>query len=627
MAGDLRMTGDLGAGGAVARPRSGPAAVPVRAVAVLVAGLLLVTSLVLAPATSADAVVGEACPSARVPATAFTDTTRSVHRAAIDCLAWWDITRGRSATVYDVGGEITRGQMAAMIARLVATTDYDPGTPTVAGFTDTAGHLFEDEINLLAAAGVVRGVTATTYEPDRSVSRAEMASLLARMFERTTSAALPPGPMPFTDVSSSNVHRDAIARLVAADITAGVTATRYAPSRAVTRAQMASFMMRAASVLVTRGDAAPPAGEPDADDVYASSLRGAWVHLFDDTLKSRRGIRDLVDEMVAADANVIIAQVARRHDAYYDSDVLPPTPDPRLEADLDVLDRLLRVAHREGIEVHAWISVAPTWHQVYDQLGLRPGSLGAPLAWRTRTVDGAVSDYLDPALRPVQNHVAAIVGEIAERYPVDGIHLDYVRYQSERHGYHPDALARFRAETGFLGTPAPDNRDWSRWRRDQTQQIMVRARRAIEAADSDASLSAAVITWGDGPSVPTRNGFQETLSYRRVLQDWDRWARAGIVDELMPMNYFREANPEHAGWLRQWMRYQRALTAESDVQLAAGIGGYLNAPAATLTQTYLGMERVDGAILYSYQQPTLDHSRDVLDRLAATRWGYPPAAP
>jgi uncharacterized lipoprotein YddW (UPF0748 family) len=615
------------AGGLSGRARGGGRSTAPRTTALLLTGILLVTSLVLAPAPSAEATVGEACPRADVPATPFTDTTRSVHRLAVDCMAWWDITRGRTPRIFGASGEVTRGQTAAMLVRLLETTGWEEPDTDGAGFSDTEGHLFEQEIDTLAAAGVVRGVTADTYEPDRSVSRAEMASLIARLFEHTTDAPLPSGPMPFTDVSSSNVHRDAIARLVAADIAAGVTATRYRPSLAVSREQMASFVMRAASVLVGRGEAVPPTQGPDADDVYANSLRGAWVHLFDDTLKSRRGIRNLVAEMVAADTNVIIAQVARRHDAYYDSDVLPPTPDPALEEDLDVLDRLLRAAHREGIEVHAWISVAPTWHRVYDDLGMRPGSLGAPNAWRTRTVDGQTSDYLDPGLRPVQDHVAAIVGEIAERYPVDGIHLDYVRYQSASHGYHPDALSRFRSETGFSGTPAPTNTSWMQWRRDQTERIMTRARRAIDDAGSDASLSAAVITWGAGPSSPTRDGFRGTLSFTRVLQDWDRWARRGIVDELMPMNYYREHDADQARWFRQWMTYQRALTRETDIELAAGIAGYLNTPTAALNQTYLAMERVDGAMMYSYQQPTLDHSRGVFDRLAATRWGYPPPAP
>jgi uncharacterized lipoprotein YddW (UPF0748 family) len=597
--------------------------------ALLLAGLLVATSLVVLPApTPASAsVVGEACPSARVPATAFTDTTRSVHRAAIDCLAWWGVTQGRTATSYGATSRVTRGQIAAMLARLIDTAGLEVGEVESAGFRDTRGHPFEEEIDLLAGVGVIRGTTTTTYSPNDPVTRAQMASLLARLFERLTSAPLPSGPMPFSDVPSSHVHHDAIARLVAAKITTGVTATEYRPGRSVTREQMASFVMRAASVLVTRGEAAPPPGSPAANDPYASSLRGAWVHLFDDALKTRRGIRDVVAELAAGDANVVIAQVVRRHDAYYDSDVLPATPDPRLEDGLDVLDELIRVAHRQGIEVHAWISVAPTWHAVYDQLGMRPGSLGAPNAWRTRTVDGQTSDYLDPGLRPVQDHVAAIVGEIADRYPVDGIHLDYVRYQSERHGYHPDALARFRSETGTSGTPSPTNTAWSNWRRDQTREIMLRARRAIRAAGSDASLSAAVITWGQGPSSATRAGFQGTLSYRRVLQDWDRWARQGVVDELMPMNYFREHETDQARWFRQWMTYQRALTREADVELASGIGGYLNRPSGTLRQTYHGMERVDGSILYSYQQHTSDHSRGVLSRLANTRWGYPPARP
>ena len=54
-----------------------------------------------------------------------------------------------------------------------------------------------------------------------------------------------------------------------------------------------------------------------------------------------------------------------------------------------------------------------------------------------------------------------------------------------------------------------------------------------------------------------------------------------------------------------------------------GPGGYLNEPANALAQVREAM-RLDGASVYSYQQPTVDGSRAIWERLAQTRWGYHP---
>ncbi|WP_052667192.1 glycoside hydrolase family 10 protein [Nitriliruptor alkaliphilus] len=376
----------------------------------------------------------------------------------------------------------------------------------------------------------------------------------------------------------------------------------------------------------------PPTAEPEPEpDAEPEVVRGAWVHLFDDALKSRAGIVAVVDELAGAGANTIVAQVARRHDAYYRSAYLPPTADPQLEADLDVLGELLRVAHDRGLAVHAWIAVAPTWHPVYDDLPRPPGWLPADhgLAaveeqrWVTRAADGTWSDYLDPALPEVQDHVVATVLDIVRNYAVDGIHLDYVRYASEQHGYHPRALDRFRAETGAIGTPEPRDAAWSQWRRDRVTELVAGVADAVDEAAPEVLLSAALIAWGEGPGGSGVTTFHDTRTYRDALQDWESWARDGLVDVLMPMVYFREADSQQAGWFTRWTDYQRALNAETDARIVPGVGGWLNAPAATVDQTVRSMGVGDGAMVYSYQQPTADESREVWRELADRRWGQP----
>lgn len=374
-----------------------------------------------------------------------------------------------------------------------------------------------------------------------------------------------------------------------------------------------------------------PDPEPAADpDPYDETIRGAWVHLFDDALKTRQGIVEVVDELERADATTIVAQVARRWDAYYDSELLPRTADPDLEPGLDVLEVLLEEAHARGLEVHAWLTVAPTWHHVYDDLP-RPADWLPPAhghrapeqqRWVTRTVDGEWSDYLDPALPEVQRYAAATAAEIAARYEVDGIHLDYLRYSSERHGYHPRALDRYREETGASGTPAPRDPAWSDWRRARVRELLTTITDAVEAAAPGTPISAAVIAWGEGPGGPATGGFEDTRAYRDALQDWPGWARDGLVDVLMPMVYFRESDAEQSRWFAQWTAYQARLNADTPTRIAPGVGGWLNAPAGTLSQTVRAMGVGDGAMIYSYQQPTADESRGVFAELAERRWGF-----
>jgi uncharacterized lipoprotein YddW (UPF0748 family) len=601
------------------------------------AAILLILALVgtLGPPTvtppPAEAATGTgACASHLVPATAFTDTLRSTHRAAIDCAAWWGLFRGTSPTTFAPAANVTRGQTAAVIARLLRTTGHAPARVPSAGFTDTVGNTFEADIDLLAYLGIVRGFTPTTFGPSLPIKRAHMAAIISRTFALGYRSPLPTGPMPFTDVPPTSPYYDAIASLVAAGIAAGTSPTTFSPNQPVLRDQMASFLTRSTNVLLSRGFATYPTARPRSNDAYASRTRGAWVHLFDGTLKTTAGVRRMVDELAAADVNVIIAQVIRRHDAYYPSTVLPRTPDPAVARDFDLIAALTAAAHARGIEVHAWFAVAPTWHGTYASLTPPAGWMYtehgrlAPVSarWVTRTYSGTWTDYLDPGVPQVQDHVARVVGELA-RKGVDGIHLDYVRYDGADQGYNPLALAAFRTATGRTDTPVPSDAQWSRWRRDQTRQVVRRAKAAIAATGRPVTLSAAVISWGDGPSTPDRAGFVRTSPYTQALQDWDTWVRDGELDAVMPMNYFRAHDPVQAAWFTRWVTYERALAAAASTQVVPGPAGYLNEPANVLAQVRAAM-RVDGASVYSYQQPTIDGSRTVWSRLSQTRWGYWP---
>ena len=121
-------------------------------------------------------------------------------------------------------------------------------TVTLAVFGDIAGSLFADETVWLAEEGITVGCgDGTNFCPNRAVTRAEMATFLTRALGLET----PPQPAGFADVDPDGVHAASIEALHAAGITTGCTQQplQYCPNRPVPRAQMAAFLHRARDLI------------------------------------------------------------------------------------------------------------------------------------------------------------------------------------------------------------------------------------------------------------------------------------------------------------------------------------------------------------------------------------------
>ena len=177
------------------------------------------------------------------PGGTFVDDTGSVHEADIEAIAAAGITKGCNPPVNDhfcLEQPVTRGEMAAFLDRGLGL----PGTGTDF-FTDDDSSVFATEINAVAAAGIVRGCNPpdnTEYCPTRSITRAEMATMLSRAF------GFPPVTEDWFADDGGSVHQSAINTIAAAGVTKGCNPPdndRFCPDEAVTRAQMASFLVRA----------------------------------------------------------------------------------------------------------------------------------------------------------------------------------------------------------------------------------------------------------------------------------------------------------------------------------------------------------------------------------------------
>jgi acyl-homoserine-lactone acylase len=115
-----------------------------------------------------------------------------------------------------------------------------PGTVVPPSFSDVQeGDTHARAILALAADGVLAGYPDGTFRPQRSITRAQVASVVSAAFD------IPPADTgPFADVTPDNPHHRRINGLAAAELIVGLTADTYGPSLAITRGQLASVLAR-----------------------------------------------------------------------------------------------------------------------------------------------------------------------------------------------------------------------------------------------------------------------------------------------------------------------------------------------------------------------------------------------
>jgi hypothetical protein len=177
------------------------------------------------------------------PGGTFVDDDGSVHEGSIEAIAAEGITKGCNPVTNDEfcpRDAVSREQMASFLARALilssSATDW---------FTDDDGSVHEGDINALATSGITKGCNPPAgglFCPDRGMTRGEMAAMLARAF------SYPPveGDR-FTD-DDGHIFEDEIEQIAAVGVTVGCnppSGDRFCPNDPVTREQMATFLTRA----------------------------------------------------------------------------------------------------------------------------------------------------------------------------------------------------------------------------------------------------------------------------------------------------------------------------------------------------------------------------------------------
>jgi uncharacterized lipoprotein YddW (UPF0748 family) len=355
-------------------------------------------------------------------------------------------------------------------------------------------------------------------------------------------------------------------------------------------------------------------------------VRGLWVQRT--SLASPAMIAAMVAAARDGGFNTLLVQVRGRGEAFYDSEIEPRSTDLDAEpASFDPLATTLELAHTAGLRVHAWINVNlvasaaalprshahvvfrhPEWLMVPSALASAlhdvdpqsPEYVAALARW-TRTMSTQVEGlYLSPISDEAQSYTIRVVSEIATKYAIDGIHLDYLRYPTEAFDYSRGAIAAFRA-LHAAALPAAERQrldarsmtepmlwtsflpeGWAAYRRDRLTALATRLAGAVRRVRPRAMVTIAVSPSAD-----------EALSRR--LQNWRAWAAAGDFDAICPMAYAVDPK-EFADQLSE------ARAAAGATPLWVGVGAYQLPVATTADRLRLARRAgATGVLLFSYE--------------------------
>jgi uncharacterized lipoprotein YddW (UPF0748 family) len=247
----------------------------------------------------------------------------------------------------------------------------------------------------------------------------------------------------------------------------------------------------------------------------------------------------LIDSAASANFNLIYFQARARSDAYYQPGLEPWAHRPPAfvlgrDPGWDPLAVALERAHSRGLQLHVWVNSLIGWcgTEAIPETTPRHILLQHP-EWKMVDQNGGTvgenCNSLTPGDPEVRSWLAAVVADIARRYPIDGMHLDYIRYPDRTFSY--DSLT---LESYDLARLTEASLTWDEHRRRLVTATVREVRDSLTAGRRGLPLSAAV--WGIYRN--TRGWPGVAPGYDSRFQDSREWLNLGIIDVIVPMIYW-----------------------------------------------------------------------------------------
>lgn len=250
--------------------------------------------------------------------------------------------------------------------------------------------------------------------------------------------------------------------------------------------------------------------------VWLTTIGGIdWPHSYAQSERSaekqKEELRAILDRLQKANINTVLLQTRIRATTIYPSQYEPwdgcLSGFPGKSPGYDALQFAIDECHKRGMEVHAWVVTIPVGK--WNSYGCRQLRKRFPRLIKRIDQDG----YMDPEATQTGCYLAEMCREIVQRYDVDGIHLDYIRY--------PETW-KFRI-----------SKDQARG---NITRIVEKIHQAVKKEKPWVKMSCSPIGKFDDLSRYWSHGWN---AYTKVAQDAQAWLKDGLMDELFPMMYFK----------------------------------------------------------------------------------------
>lgn len=333
-------------------------------------------------------------------------------------------------------------------------------------------------------------------------------------------------------------------------------------------------------------------------------IRGVWVHpgFFGSEEKTAVSkIKTTLDEYQKAGINTLIVMVKSTSGlVYYKSRIAQQDT----AFNWDFFSTFNNEARKRNMIVHPWFCVF-TEGGIYGKVREHP-------EWLIRSKKSEIVGVVNPAIPDVRQYEISMMTEIARLYPVDWIHLDYIRFPCEPtenyYSFDPQTRKTFKEYSGEdpLLIKATDTgnmlwNEWIGWNTKQVELFVRELRDSLGTFNRQIKISAAV--------------FPDADNARALIgQDWEAWAGNNLIDMLCPMLY-----TNHTVFFAKYTEKSVKIgRGHSQVCIGIGIGTShnQNTPEGMLRQIEITNDlNADGFIFFSSNSL----NRDFLEALEKNR--------
>ncbi|MGC8999318.1 MAG: glycoside hydrolase family 10 protein, partial [Candidatus Bathyarchaeia archaeon] len=246
------------------------------------------------------------------------------------------------------------------------------------------------------------------------------------------------------------------------------------------------------------------------------------IYVYASSFENPDSIRDAFELFKCFNINMIFFLVkdpwklsADEGNVYFNSSLRPF----RRGWDWDPLRVAVDEARRLGLELHAWFNV------------FRDPYLAKNQSLAMKYCNGEYDqEWACPANPIVRSNLLKLIEEIVAKYDVDGIHLDYIRYNNSSACYCKYCVEAYTNETGKPPPHSPEDPDWdhwTKWRIKQISSFVNETYNLVKGLKPHVKVSAYV-----------KSRIYDAIS--GVFQNWTEWVHGGYVDFLVLGAYTKD---------------------------------------------------------------------------------------